>query len=75
MNKKINIAKMILLDELKEQMHPEKVEDVIFWALEYYAENKPESTLGRVIAYTIKERILDEEKQSNDITKRTLTCK
>ena len=27
-------AKEILLDELNEQGHPEKVEDVIFWALE-----------------------------------------
>lgn len=60
-NPKISKAKEILLDELNEQTHPEKVEDVIFWALEYYAESEPKGTWGRTIAYAIKERILEEE--------------
>jgi hypothetical protein len=55
-------AKEILLDELNEQGHPEKVEDVIFWALEYYAKSEPKGTWGRTIAYSIKERILEAEK-------------
>lgn len=67
MAKKQSIAKRVIIDELDEQMHPEMVEDVIFWALEFYAENKKESTLGRAIAYAIKERILDEE---NDFKKK-----
>lgn len=58
---KMSKAKEILLDELNEQGHPEKVEDVIFWALEYYAESEPKGTWGRTIAYAIKERILEEE--------------
>jgi len=57
-------AKQILLDELKEQSHPEKVEDVIFWALEHYAQSEPKGTWGRTIAYAIKERILESEKYS-----------
>jgi hypothetical protein len=55
-------AKDIIIDELNEQIHIENVEDVIFWALEYYAENKTESTQGKAVAYAIKERILEEEK-------------
>ena len=55
-------AKRILLDELDEQAHPEKVEDVIFWASEHYANSEPHGTQGRAIAYAIKERILDAEK-------------
>ena len=54
-------AKEVLIDELDEQGHPEKVEDVIFWALEYYALHHKD-TMGGVVAYSIKERILDEEK-------------
>lgn len=57
----MTISKKILLEELKEQAHPERVEDVIFWALEFYANSEPKGTLGRTIAYTIKERILEEE--------------
>lgn len=62
-------AKQILLDELNEQVHPERVEDVIFWALEYYANSKPKAeTFGKVIANTIKERILEAEKiQLSDV--------
>jgi len=55
-------ARQVLLDELEEQAHPEKVEDVIFWALEFYAKNKPEPSWGKTIAYVIVERIKDEEK-------------
>jgi len=51
-------CKKILLDELDEQSHPERVEDVIFWALEHYANSEPKGTWGRTIAYAIKERIL-----------------
>lgn len=61
----MNKAKEILLDELNEQGHPEKVEDVIFWALSHYAATKPAGTFGRMIAYTIKERILEAEKEPN----------
>ena len=55
-------AKEILLDELTEQGHPEQVEDVIFWALESYAKSEPKGTWGRVVAYAIKERIVEAEK-------------
>ena len=55
-------SKEILLEELKEQTHPEKVEDVIFWALEEYAKSEPKGTWGRTIAYAIKERILEAER-------------
>ena len=58
----MSIAKKILIQELNEQGYPEKVEDVIFWALEYYAKSKPK-TRGRIIAYAIKERILEGEKK------------
>ena len=59
-------AKKILLDELNEQAHPERVEDVIFWALEHYSKSEPKGTWGRVIAYAIKERILEAEKNDAD---------
>ena len=55
-------SKEIILDELEEQGHPEKVEDVIFWALEHYANSEPKGTWGRTIAYAIKERILNCDK-------------
>jgi hypothetical protein len=58
-------AKEILLDELNEQNHPEKVEDVIFWALEHYSNSEPKGTWGRTIAYAIKERILEVEKSKS----------
>ncbi len=59
-------AKKILLDELNEQGHPEQVENVIFWALEHYANSEPKGTWGRTIAYAIKERILEAEKIDAD---------
>lgn len=54
-------AKEIILHELEEQAHPENVGNVIFWALEHYAAAGPEGTLGRAIAFTIKERIQEAE--------------
>ena len=62
---KISKSKEILLKELEEQTHPERVEDVIFWALDFYANSEPKGTWGRTIAFAIKERILEEEKQEN----------
>jgi len=63
---KMSKAKEILLDELQNQIHPETVENVIFWALEYYANNRKQGTWGEIIALAIKERILDAEKISED---------
>ena len=57
-------AKEIIIDELNEQMHPEQVEDVIFWALESYASSIEEAdTWGKHIAYAIVQRIKEEEKK------------
>ena len=56
-------AKEILLNELEEQAHPEKVEDVIFWALEaYHKKDRKNRTWGQIIAYAIVERIKEAEK-------------
>ena len=57
----MNKAKEIILDELNEQMHPEKVEDVIFWALEHYV-NRKEGTWGERVAYWIVQRIKEAER-------------
>ena len=57
-NATLHTAKDVLLEELYEQGHPEAVEDVIFWALEYYAMSRPSSRWGVIIANTIKDRIL-----------------
>lgn len=59
----MSIAKKIILEELEENNHPEHVENVIFWALEYYCQHRKKRTLGEAIAYTIKERILEEERK------------
>lgn len=64
---KISKSKEILLKELEEQTHPERVEDVIFWALDFYANSEPKGTWGRTIAFAIKERILEEEKQEANL--------
>lgn len=61
-NSQLSISKQIILEELNENQHPEKVEDVIFWALEYYSQNRKEGSWGECIAYAIKQRILDAEK-------------
>ncbi|MTB53060.1 hypothetical protein [Lewinella sp. W8] len=59
------IAKAVILDELEENVHPEKVEDVIFWALDHYWQSTdPEHgkhTWGRTIARYIVDRIKEEE--------------
>ena len=39
-------AKEIIIDELENGIHPEKVEDVIFWALEYYCTHRRKGTWG-----------------------------
>lgn len=57
----MSIAKNILIEELEEQGHPEKVEDVIFWALEFYAKNKPGNTWGKIIASAIVQNIETQE--------------
>jgi len=64
--KKMSISKQILMEELNNNEHPEKVEDVIYWALEYYCENRKKGTWGETIAYAIKQRILDAEKTSTE---------
>ena len=59
-----SIALKVLLEELEENDRPKNVEDVIFWALEAYS-NQEGATLGKAIAYAIKERILEEERAVN----------
>ncbi len=63
----MSLAKEILIKELEENNHEEKVEDVIFWALESYCQTEPKDTWGRIIAYSIKQRILDAEKNDTVI--------
>ena len=59
-------AKEILLDELEEQGYPEYVEDVIFWALEYYYKNRERGTWGEFIASCIVQRIKEAESGVNN---------
>ncbi|WP_430611523.1 hypothetical protein [Flavobacterium sp. JP2137] len=66
-------AKRIILEEIKENTHPENVEDVIFWALEHYSKSEPAGTWGRVIAHAIKERILSEESKEENNQKQDKT--
>ncbi|SFB80850.1 hypothetical protein SAMN05421780_101571 [Flexibacter flexilis DSM 6793] len=56
----MSIAKQIILDELESQTHPEWVEDVIFDALEFYANSGPKG-ISCSVAYAIKERIKEAE--------------
>lgn len=62
------IAKQVLVQELKDNTHPERVEDVIFWALEHYSK-RGKGTLGEVVASCLVDRIKEEEviyqKQNN----------
>ncbi|MDR2223574.1 MAG: hypothetical protein LBE34_12720 [Flavobacteriaceae bacterium] len=62
------VAKDILLEELEEQGHLVMVEDVIFWALEFYVQNydKGKATSGKAVAYTIVERIKEQEQITLD---------
>ena len=57
----MNKAKEIILEELEEQMHPERVEDVIFWALDEYSKRN-KGKWGATIAHSIIDRIKEEEK-------------
>lgn len=59
-----NLSKKIILDELIENSHVEKVEDVIFWALEKYYKEK--NTNGSLVAYAIVQRIKDAEKEGEE---------
>lgn len=68
-------AKRIILDELNEQAHPERVEDVIFWALEYYCKHRKKKTWGELIAYAIKERIIEAEKLDREKEKYSILPK
>ena len=62
------VAKDIILEELDEQGHPVMVEDVIFWALDFYHQNydKGNATIGKAVAYTIVERIKEQEQITID---------
>ncbi|MGL5261438.1 MAG: hypothetical protein ACRC9P_03535 [Bacteroides sp.] len=55
-------AKEVLLFELDEQSHPERVEDVIYWALKYYYENRKKGTWGETIAYYLVKTIEEAER-------------
>lgn len=57
----MNKAKEINLEELEEQMHPERVDDVIFWALDEYSKRN-KGKWGATIAHSIIDRIKEEEK-------------
>ena len=57
-------AKEVLLFELDEQMHPERVEDVIYWALKYYYENRKKGTWGETIAYYLVKTIEEAEEST-----------
>lgn len=59
-----NLARQIILDELIENSHVEKVEDVIFWALENYYKDK--NTNGSLVAYAVAQRIKDAENGDDD---------
>lgn len=59
-----NLSRKIILDELIENSHVEKVEDVIFWALEYYYKNKKSN--GTLVAYSIIQRIKDAEREGDE---------
>jgi len=65
---KDSISKIEIIRQLHEQEHPEKVEDVIFWALEHYAKSELKGTLGRIVASSIVQSIKDEEKRIRTIS-------
>jgi len=67
MSKRTNLLIKIINQEIQENSHPENVENVIFWALEYYAK-RGKGTWGETIACAIKERILDAEKEVEEPT-------
>lgn len=56
----------ILIDELIEQSHIQDVDDVIFWALQDYADKNKGMQSGTV-AYAIAQRMIDDaECNDND---------
>ena len=57
-------AVKVLIDELLEQGHVEEVENVIFWALQDYAEKNKGFNSGAV-AYAISQRMIESEKEEN----------
>ena len=59
-----NLSRKIILDELIENSHVEKVEDVIFWALEHYFKTKKSN--GTLVAYAIIQRIKDAEREGEE---------
>jgi len=59
----MNTTTKILIDELIEQGHPEKVENVIYHALKDYAANNKQTWPG-TIASCITQRIEDEQAQN-----------
>jgi hypothetical protein len=65
----MSISKRVLLNELAEQNHPILVEDVIFWALEHYC-TKSENTMGKMVAYSIKEKILEAEERAKQLAEK-----
>lgn len=56
------VALGVIVDELQEQAHPERVEDVIYWALKEYSERE-DGTWGKIIASSIIGRIDEETKE------------
>ena len=67
MSKRTNLLIKIINEEIQANEHPENVENVIFWALECYAQ-RGQGTWGETTAYAIKERILDAEKEVEEPT-------
>ena len=65
-----DIARKILIDELIENSHVEKVEDVIFWALDKYQKDM-KYTSGSVVAFSITQRILHAEKHKETTIQNT----
>lgn len=56
----VNSSKDFLLEELKEQGHSERVEDVIFWALEAHCKSDTiKNETAKMVATSIVERIVD----------------
>lgn len=58
--------KKVLIDELIEDSHLQKVEDVIFWALQDYAEKNKGMQSG-VVAFSISQRMIEAEKEETPI--------
>ena len=52
------ISKQISLAQLNERKRARTTGDVILWALDRYARSNPKGSIGRLIAYSIKARIL-----------------